>query len=556
MSTSEPIAAHPLPWGERAADLLNAILVKEARQSLKSRQFVLTFLTLLLAAWSVSAFGLAFSGAEAEYGTLGRWFFFAFYIVLAVATLLIVPFGAYRSLLAERDLNTYELLSITTLTPGKIVWGKLGSAMLQLFIFYSAITPFIAFASLLNGFDVPTAAYVLAASMFASLLLSMAALMFATLGKQRMWQGFNSLIVFGGLGIVLIFAMTIVGGDAAFHGMSFDNAEFWWATGLLVVAGISYFVLMHQITIAQLTFESDNRTSGIRLAANAQFLLLWGCLLAFGLYERFAHGFGGTSDGELIAFCTISAIHLSVFGLFAVTEPEVLSRRISRDLPRNRILRLAYVPFLPGGSRGFLWLLANVSVLWFMTVICQGALSSPPRYGIAAGAWTPSLAVEQVASEFARILNSKPSTWSLGIQFSTAFCCYVLIYLGAGCAAGRVLRRFLPDLSAAHLRVLTFLGLAGGMLLPLLIYFYRRLPQESSVVDVTSPVIILPRIGNGNVDNYVIGTLMLVAFLVVLSNVRGMWRGIAEVMSPRPLVTSSADGAAVDEEVVLELSEG
>src|SRR5690348_633271 len=132
MSAADLVPRIRDPWWERGADRLNPILVKEARQALKSRQFVLTFLLLLLAAWSVSVFHLATYGAQIEYGSAGRDIFFWFYFVLAIATILVIPFGAYRSLLSERDLNTFDLLSISTLSPGKIVRGKLASAVLQL----------------------------------------------------------------------------------------------------------------------------------------------------------------------------------------------------------------------------------------------------------------------------------------------------------------------------------------------------------------------------------------------------------------------------------------
>ena len=91
------------------------------------------------------------------------------------------------------------MLSITTLKPRQIVWGKLLSAMVQIFIYYSAITPFMAFAILLKGIDVPTIAVVLAASLFWSLALSMIALTVSTFGSQRYWQVFLTLAVLGGL---------------------------------------------------------------------------------------------------------------------------------------------------------------------------------------------------------------------------------------------------------------------------------------------------------------------------------------------------------------------
>lgn len=529
MSTSEPTVRASPPWWERGADWLNAILIKEARQSLKSRQFVLTFLMLLLAAWAVSAFGLALSGAEAEYGNLGRWFFFAFYFVLAVATLLIVPFGAYRSLLAERDLNTYELLSITTLSPGKIVWGKLGSAMLQLFIFYSAITPFIAFASLLNGFDVPTAAYVLAGSLLGSMLLSMASLMFATLAKQRLWQGFNSLLVLGGLVIAMSSTLGLVGTATEYRGMPFDESGFWLATALFVLAGVSYFVLLHQITVSQLTFESDNRSTGIRIASNVQVLLFWLCLVGIGIYSWIWHGMG--IDYEAFQFgAVVSAIHWGVFGLFAVTEPDALSHRVARGLPRNRMLRLLLVPFLPGGARGLLWMILNLVSFWFVVILGVGLVGRDRYTGGAVPGWDFEAAIGRMFGELANTFASVPPNWSVPVQVWTALCCYLVIYLGIGCASGRVLRRHLTEINAAHLRVMTFLLLTAGIIFPLLLYWFRD-NRRASVIDVTSPFMTLDRImSRQNTEGYEIYVLLIVALLVVMLNLRGMAHGVSAVM--------------------------
>ncbi len=50
----------------------------------------------------------------------------------------------------------------------------------------------MAFASLLNGFDAPTAAFVLVGTLLWSILLSSASLMFATLAKKPPGAGFSS----------------------------------------------------------------------------------------------------------------------------------------------------------------------------------------------------------------------------------------------------------------------------------------------------------------------------------------------------------------------------
>ena len=193
---------------------------------------------------------------------------------LAVAAFIVVPFGAFRSLLAERDQHTWEVLSITTLKPRQIVWGKLLSAMVQIFIYYSAITPFMAFAILLKGIDVPTIAVVLAASLFWSLALSMIALTVSTFGSQRYWQVFLTLAVLGGLVLGwLMPVMLVVNAAVEFE---IDSAGFWWGTAIIASLLGAYCVLCLQIAIGQLTFDADNRTTTVRLAASAVFLLALG----------------------------------------------------------------------------------------------------------------------------------------------------------------------------------------------------------------------------------------------------------------------------------------
>ena len=54
MSTIELTAR----WLENVSDWANPILVKETRQSLKSRQFVVTFMLLLIVSWLVSVLGV------------------------------------------------------------------------------------------------------------------------------------------------------------------------------------------------------------------------------------------------------------------------------------------------------------------------------------------------------------------------------------------------------------------------------------------------------------------------------------------------------------------
>ena len=68
-----------------------------------------------------------------------------------------------------------------------------------MFILYSAITPFIAFTSLLQGFELLQVMFLLVATMLASLLISMLALMISSLVRHRFWQAICTMGLLVGL---------------------------------------------------------------------------------------------------------------------------------------------------------------------------------------------------------------------------------------------------------------------------------------------------------------------------------------------------------------------
>src|SRR3954447_20201552 len=166
-------------------DWLNPILVKETRQALKSSQFTLTFGLVLIAGWIVTLGGVAFKGPRIFYAAEGGSLLACYFVVLALPLIVVVPLAAFRSLTAEREDNTYDLLSITSLKPRQIISGKLGSSVAQMAVYFSAITPCLAFTYLLRGVDLPTIAVLLVTWFFWSLGLSMLGILLATLTPQK-----------------------------------------------------------------------------------------------------------------------------------------------------------------------------------------------------------------------------------------------------------------------------------------------------------------------------------------------------------------------------------
>lgn len=494
--------ARSLSWLEWAADFANPILVKETRQALKSRQFVVTFMLVLAISWFLFVMGVVGGGDALEYGAIGAAFFESFYWILAIAVMIVVPFSAQRSLLAERDQATYDLLSITTLTPKQIIWGKLLSALVQVLIFYSAIAPFIAFTSLLQGFDFIFVASKLVLTLLLSLFVTMAAIAGSTTVKHRQWQAFATI---GGLGgIAWMSTMLLVALDSMLRNFDTSSPEEWAALAFAVILGASFFVLFQKIATAQLTFEADDRSSGIRIVCSVQFFLIWLGLFAFAWMA------GPSSiDEELVMMAiSFSALHLGLVGLFACSEESFLSRRVRRDLPASAFRRLIHVPFLQGGARGYLYSLLHLALF--------GVVSS----------W---VTLEYVSS----------SDWQLNVPLGMT--AYLVIYLGVTCALGRWLNRLSSDIKPGHVRVLMTILIAIGCIAPHIpLLWINQFNYSYSPIQISDPFSTLIHLADGGYyETVVLSLLGLGAIAVVILNLTPMKHGIAEVVfaESRPRAT-------------------
>jgi hypothetical protein len=481
---------------ERLGDRFNPIVVKEVRQALKSRQFVITFLLLILAAWSGSIFGVSYLGESIDYGSSAVTFYAGFLFALCAAVLVIVPFSTFRSIVEERTETTLELLQITALSPVQIVRGKTLSAMVQVLVYYCAIAPFIAFTAVLPGFDVVHVTFSLIMLFITALCFSLVALAIGAQARSTTFQVLSSLFViamaFGGMMAFFSF-MTAAG-----NGIPFDDWDTWWALALVIFLGLSTGHVCEQAAVAQLTFDSANRSTGLRLATGAQWLLCWIGLLAFLIVRQPPPM---NSDG-LTAILTLTATYITIAGLLFASAPDTLSRRVSRGLPRSRALRLLCAPFLPGGARGLLYSLTSLALLAFLVTVLLPELTTTS------------------------ILNNRQAS-----QYAIALAAYSLIYLGAGTMFARLLRRVAQNIHSYQ--VLAILVLANLLLIVAaeVIHFLSRDPAPQ-LFDVVNPFITLLTIadaGRGSVD--AVSGLVVAAGVAIAANASALWRGVRDIVN-------------------------
>lgn len=423
-------------FADKFSDRLNPLLVKEVRQALKGRLFLLTFALLLLGAWCVSVFGVTAAG-EAIYWQSSPRLLGAYILVLQIAVLAFVPTIAFRSMQAETDFNTWELVCITTLSPRRLVGGKLGCAVVQTMLLTSVIAPCIAFCSLLPGFDWKLTAVILVVTLVFSLLNTIFSVMLSSLATSRLWQNF----ALGGLWLVLVFEArcgyelieTLVTGqdllnfvDWFLDRMSLDFSTYyyrgslsppvpyWIVGGTLLALALAYFFLFYETTVSQVTFEADSRSGRIRLTCSLIYVLQWSLLVMCDDGYRANPALG------------LFVVHWLAFGLSACLESETISTRIRRRLSGWSRLRS---PYLPGGSRALVFMLLH--------------LGATPLIAFVLGTYLPNF-------------QSGPQVvlWSM----------YLMTYITLAVAGCRSLLAMKPSIRRANLRLGVAIGIALSIL--------------------------------------------------------------------------------------------
>jgi ABC-type transport system involved in cytochrome c biogenesis permease component len=348
-------------WCERIGDGLNPILVKETRQALKSRQFVITFSVLLFAAlaWtivgSLSMMPTIYTSPSAPRMLIG------YYLVLALPMLLVVPLAAYRSLEGEIDDGTLELLSITTLGAWQIVLGKMASAMLQMLLYFVALFPCVAYAYTLRGVDLPTTFLMMAIVLVAAIMLTVISLFFAPLAQSRTGRISTLLAVMLVLLIAewgiaaLVISMILYGNPLSFEW------QFFLVTATLLIS-ISLGHLLLTATAAQLTPESENRSTHIRLS-----LLVFSAII-FTLCMLAVQTLGSPGVAAAQVLLIMLTILWTLASAMMTAESAVMTPRVRRELPNSFLARCFLTWLTPGPSTGLIFSGACIAAMTIFVI--------------------------------------------------------------------------------------------------------------------------------------------------------------------------------------------
>jgi hypothetical protein len=347
------------------SDYVNPIVVKEIRQALKSRAFVLTFSAVLLFAWSWSIFGIALRAPSIYYVPSGRYMLLGYFVIMLLPLVLVIPFATFRSLAAEREDGTYELLSITNLKPWQVVLGKLSGAILQIAIFLSALSPCLAITYFLRGIDIFMILLFIGATTLASILLCGFALVVAAQARQQRFQTASA--------IALLFVLSVASfacGSAGFgmiiSGVVADiRSPLTWIGIAMAVSMwaclLSLFVLG---AAASITFPSDNRATPLRVAILVTHAVWFGWITFIWQFNEF-------DEEVLYAYVMPSLLFWWLAAAHTTGESTRLTPRVRRGLPESFLGRIFGTLFFPGRGIGYFFVLGNLITMLILTAVLE-----------------------------------------------------------------------------------------------------------------------------------------------------------------------------------------
>lgn len=501
----------------RASEYLNPILVKETRQALKSRQFLITFSLVLLAGWAWSFGGIALTDLTEGSYRAGQELFVGYLAILGFPLLVIVPFGAFRSLVAEWEDNTYELLSISALKPHQIIRGKLGSSMLQMALYLSAIAPCLGFTYLLRGIDLPTILFMLFWLVAGSVVSTLLGLCVATLARARHWQIVFSVILIAGC-LWGFGAYCTAATEALFFGRSaldFNSGTFWAVNGMVLTAAAGYGAMFFLIARAALLFPSENRSTALRICLVVQYLLCMAWAFWIWLFIE--------PDYEiLVGLGTAIAIHWAVTGTFLVGERPELSQRARRQLPQSFLGRMFWMTFNPGSGTGYLFVTANMASATLVLIAAPRVLE-----------WLAPATIAHIHPQQSYRLQQEVTA-----VFQGMLLCYVIIYLGLTRLTLQLLWRITENglLMAFLIHVIL---VAFGSLVPLVIQASAGVGPQYTLLQVFNPFWTLEETLSSN--RYVFSQLPTVMFIlpvaataVLLLNVLSLGKELQQLRVDAP----------------------
>jgi ABC-type transport system involved in multi-copper enzyme maturation permease subunit len=320
------------PAGRSVDDWLSPILVKELRQGMRARVFVISYLLLQV---FLSVLVLANAAAQGDSRALEDESHY-FWVIVGFALLVLMPLRGLVSVSQEVKNRTMETIMLTRLTAWRVVFGKWSALFAQSLLLVSAVLPYVVLRYFIGGDDIVSDFVWIIIFLWLSGLLIAASIAISGLANVV-------------IRIVLLIGMAGVfsGTASAFSSPGFSFGSPWEVAGWMVIYGFFVPALLFEITASGLAPASENHAIRRRVLAVAFFAL------SFPLSVFTKPDFEAAIIVPLFVVIGICYYELS-------EKARVLPRMVRSFAPWNVLGRIGAAFLLPGWPSGLLFSLVTI----------------------------------------------------------------------------------------------------------------------------------------------------------------------------------------------------
>jgi len=339
---------------------MNAVLLKELRQSVRNRYVLAAYVIFIVALLIVSGIQIAlfvrdsWDNPQSVFGA-GRSLFLVIHGIFAGLAMVFIPCYVANRILRERWGANLDLMYITPMPPSNLPVGKFGSAMALAGLFLGGALPFLALSSFIGGIDVLS----IVVSVLLTLLVVAALTLYAiVLSIAPMPKIVRGLII---LGTVFALFWTVVGWIASTSELCSEgymsilgNTNSCIVFIQAVVFALSAMGLFYTAALAGFQSINVDRMRPFRILATA-LIAVWGIVAA--IQSRFEYFKDVPEIWVTILMIFVAA--MMVLGLGERAEMGAYQRKL---LPTSFVNRVLGYPFRTGQLNAVCWAVILLAV--------------------------------------------------------------------------------------------------------------------------------------------------------------------------------------------------
>jgi ABC-type transport system involved in cytochrome c biogenesis permease component len=342
----------------KSGDLFNPLLVREIRQSVRSKAFSSGIILTSVICLVIMACGMiwtAKNGYISQSSDLGRNIFAIIYFILWTILCIAIPFSSATRFRNERKKGEFELFRITGISPKRIIMGKLQASLSQALLLSFVAAPFMMTCYLLRGISALDIFILLFVVFVLAIGLTQIGIFMGSLNLTTpFFSLLNIVYVLSLIWTYVVYGMLISEGwERVMNEIGVGNEVIMFLSTILIY--LYWFIFLFLATVAMINDDNTDTTFSLRMLT----------LLAVMFIPPIFIFFEELHEVAQIVFYLCFTIPVLVAAMLVYAKPKVSDSRLN-FFWKNRYLRPFKLIMYCARPNFFLWFSVVISFcgLW------------------------------------------------------------------------------------------------------------------------------------------------------------------------------------------------